>query len=121
MACCCSIAVSKPGYSPICGAVPGHFAGLWPQGAQRRTDAACLRGAGPVPALLWLLAAIRPAVLEGKISAFLGDISYAVYLLHVPLGLILVNPAAPGAWHSPGADCHPRRIVHSTADRPEQP
>ncbi|MEX0139407.1 acyltransferase [Massilia sp. LMS1-1-1.1] len=58
------------------------------------------------PALLWLLAALRPAVLEGKISAFLGDISYAVYLLHVPLGLILVNPLlrlVPGAGLVPTA------------------
>lgn len=58
------------------------------------------------PALLWLLAAIRPAFLEGKISAFLGDISYAVYLLHVPLGLILVNPLlrlVPGVGLAPTA------------------
>ncbi|MDN2709977.1 acyltransferase [Janthinobacterium sp. SUN118] len=58
------------------------------------------------PALLWLLAAIRPRILEGKVSAFLGDISYAVYLLHVPLGLILINPLLrliPGAGLAPTA------------------
>jgi len=58
------------------------------------------------PALLWLLAAVRPAVLEGKIAAFIGDISYAVYLLHVPLGLILVNPLlrlVPGTGLAPTA------------------
>lgn len=54
---------------------------------------------GVLPVLIWLCARWRPAVLEGRVSAFLGDISYAVYLLHIPLSLLLQKPlrlAFPG-------------------------
>ena len=54
---------------------------------------------GVLPMLIWLCARWRPALLEGRVSAFLGDISYAVYLLHIPLSLLLQKPlrlAFPG-------------------------
>lgn len=47
---------------------------------------------GVLPMLIWLFARWRPAQLEGRVSAFLGDISYAVYLLHIPLSLLLQKP-----------------------------
>lgn len=47
---------------------------------------------GILPATVWLAARLRPAILEGRAAAFLGDCSYAIYLLHVPLGMMLQKP-----------------------------
>ncbi|QKY03833.1 acyltransferase [Janthinobacterium lividum] len=45
-----------------------------------------------LPATVWLVARLRPAILEGQAAAFLGDCSYAIYLLHVPLAMLLQKP-----------------------------
>lgn len=37
------------------------------------------------PILIWLVVRLRPALLENRIAAWLGNISYALYLLHIPL------------------------------------
>ncbi|MBW3499766.1 MULTISPECIES: acyltransferase [unclassified Janthinobacterium] len=47
---------------------------------------------GVMPATVWLAAKLRPAMLEGRTAAFLGDCSYAIYLLHVPLAMMLQKP-----------------------------
>lgn len=47
---------------------------------------------GLLPALVWLTAWWRPAILENSVGAYLGDISYAVYLLHLPLAILLQKP-----------------------------
>ncbi|KKO64765.1 Acyltransferase family protein [Janthinobacterium sp. KBS0711] len=44
---------------------------------------------GALPATVWLAARLRPAILEGRAAAFLGDCSYAIYLLHLPLAMML--------------------------------
>lgn len=47
---------------------------------------------GVLPGTVWLAARLRPAILEGRAAAFLGDCSYAIYLLHVPLVMLLQKP-----------------------------
>lgn len=47
---------------------------------------------GILPATVWLAARLRPAIIEGRGAAFLGDCSYAIYLLHVPLAMMLQKP-----------------------------
>ena len=47
---------------------------------------------GVLPMIVWLVARLRPAILEGRAAAFLGDCSYAIYLLHVPLAMMLQKP-----------------------------
>ncbi len=37
------------------------------------------------PAVVWVAAHVRPWFLEGRFAAWMGDISFAVYLLHIPL------------------------------------
>ena len=47
---------------------------------------------GLLPVLVWLAAWWRPAILENSFYAYVGDISYAVYLLHLPLAILLQKP-----------------------------
>jgi len=47
---------------------------------------------GVLPGTVWLAARLRPAILEGRAAGFLGDCSYAIYLLHVPLVMLLQKP-----------------------------
>jgi peptidoglycan/LPS O-acetylase OafA/YrhL len=47
---------------------------------------------GVLPMIVWLVARLRPAILEGRAAAFLGDCSYAIYLLHLPLAMMLQKP-----------------------------
>ena len=54
---------------------------------------------GLLPALVWLAAWWHPAILENSFCAYLGDISYAVYLLHLPLAILLQKPLNTASFH----------------------
>jgi peptidoglycan/LPS O-acetylase OafA/YrhL len=47
---------------------------------------------GLLPVLAWLAAWWHPTILENSCCAYLGDISYTIYLLHLPLAILLQKP-----------------------------
>ena len=54
---------------------------------------------GLLPVLVWLAAWWRPTILENSCCAYLGDISYAVYPLHLTLAILLQKPLNTASFH----------------------